>query len=163
MLLLNTPYQLHTYMAHAVAFSTIRTAKTREHLRKVLTQRSCKYQVTGNVTAQHKNCPSSAFDDRQGRDLFRVLKRQPISQPPHLVFDEVVPTEAGNDWSRETFQCGCNLRRSPVVLTLAFPYQLIMLKLWQISQELLGNAKINLNCTIHSFPYQFFLWGGSRA
>ena len=56
----------------------IRMAKTREHLRKVLTQRNCEYKVIDNVTAQHKNCPSSAIVDR--RDLFRLLKRQPISR-----------------------------------------------------------------------------------
>jgi len=39
---------------------------------------------TNNVTAQHKNCPSSGIDDRPGRDLFRVLKRSPISQPHPL-------------------------------------------------------------------------------
>jgi len=39
---------------------------------------------TDNVTAQHKNCPSSGIDDRPGRDLFRVLKRSPISQPHTL-------------------------------------------------------------------------------
>jgi len=33
-----------------------------------------------SITAQHKNCPSSALDGRQGRDLFRVVKRSPISQ-----------------------------------------------------------------------------------
>jgi len=41
---------------------------------------------TDNVTAQHKNCPSSGIDDRLGRDLFRVLKRSPISQPHTLGF-----------------------------------------------------------------------------
>ena len=39
---------------------------------------------TDNVTAQHKNCPSCGIDDRPGRDLFRVLKRSPISQPHTL-------------------------------------------------------------------------------
>jgi len=39
---------------------------------------------TDNVTAQQKNCPSSGVDDRPGRDLFRVLKRSPISQPHTL-------------------------------------------------------------------------------
>ena len=34
--------------------------------------------------AQHKNCPSSGIDDRPGGDLFRVLKRSPISQPHTL-------------------------------------------------------------------------------
>lgn len=47
--------------------ATIRTAKTREHLRKVLTQSNCEYKFTDNVTEQHKNCPSSASDDRPGR------------------------------------------------------------------------------------------------
>jgi len=57
------------YMAHAVA--TIRTAKTREHF---FSQRYCQHK--DSVTARHKNCPSSAFDDRPGRDLVsRVLKR----------------------------------------------------------------------------------------
>jgi len=39
---------------------------------------------TDNVTTQHKNCSSSGIDDRPGRDLFRVLKRSPISQPHTL-------------------------------------------------------------------------------
>jgi len=39
---------------------------------------------TENVTAQHKICPSSAIDDRPGRDLFGVLKRPSISQPHTL-------------------------------------------------------------------------------
>jgi len=30
---------------------------------------------TDNVTAQHKNCPSSDIDNCPGRVLFRVLKR----------------------------------------------------------------------------------------
>jgi len=41
-------------------------------------------QDYSSVTAQNKNCPSSGFDDRPGRDLFRVLKRPPISQPHAL-------------------------------------------------------------------------------
>jgi len=47
-------------------------------------------QDYNSATAQHKNRLSSAFDDRQGRDLFRVLKRPPICRPHALVF-EVVP------------------------------------------------------------------------
>jgi len=39
---------------------------------------------TDNVTPQHKNCPFSGIDDHPGRDLFRVLKRSPISQPHTL-------------------------------------------------------------------------------
>jgi len=31
-------------MAHVVAFATSWTAKSREHLRKVLTQRNCEYK-----------------------------------------------------------------------------------------------------------------------
>jgi len=42
------------------------------------------YTTQLRVTAQHKNCPSSVIDDRPGRDLFRVLKRSPISQPHAL-------------------------------------------------------------------------------
>jgi len=57
-------------MAHAVAFETIRTTKTREHLRKVLAQRNCEYKVTDNVTAQRKISPSSVFYDRPYRNLF---------------------------------------------------------------------------------------------
>ena len=52
--------------------------------------------IASTDNAQHKNCPSSGIDDRPGRDLFRVLKRSPISQPHTLrlrqgyfVFDEV--------------------------------------------------------------------------
>ena len=37
--------------------------------------------IASTDNAQHKNCPSSGIDDRPGRDLFRVLKRSPISQP----------------------------------------------------------------------------------
>ena len=37
--------------------------------------------ITSIDNAQHKNCLSSGIDDRPGRDLFRVLKRSPISQP----------------------------------------------------------------------------------
>jgi len=36
--------------------------------------------IASTDNAQHKNCPSSGIDDRPGRDLFRVLKRSPISQ-----------------------------------------------------------------------------------
>ena len=64
-------------MTHAVAFATIRTAKTREHLRKVLTQRNCEHCAHSN----NNSCASSAFDDLRDRDLFRVLKRSPISRP----------------------------------------------------------------------------------
>ena len=43
------------------------------------------YNAIGSTdNAQHKNCPSSGIDDRPGRDLFRVLKRSPISQPHTL-------------------------------------------------------------------------------
>ena len=37
--------------------------------------------IASTDNAQHKKCPSSGIDDRPGRDLFRVLKRSPISQP----------------------------------------------------------------------------------
>ena len=40
--------------------------------------------IASTDSAQHKNCPSSDIDDRPGRDLFRVLKRSPISQPHTL-------------------------------------------------------------------------------
>ena len=80
-----------TYMAHAVAFATIRTAKTREHLRKVLTQRNCKYKVTSNVPAQHRNClyvPSTI----DGVEICLGCRRdRPFFDHTHLVFDEVVP------------------------------------------------------------------------
>jgi len=40
--------------------------------------------IASTDNAQHTNCPSSCIDDRPGRDLFRVLKRSPISQPHTL-------------------------------------------------------------------------------
>jgi len=40
--------------------------------------------IASTDNAQHKNCPSSGIGDRPGRDLFRVLKRSPISQPHTL-------------------------------------------------------------------------------
>ena len=40
--------------------------------------------IASTDNAQHKNCPSSGIDDRPCRDLFRVLKRSPISQPHTL-------------------------------------------------------------------------------
>ena len=40
--------------------------------------------IASTNNAQHKNCASSGIDDRPGRDLFRVLKRSPISQPHTL-------------------------------------------------------------------------------
>jgi len=40
--------------------------------------------IASTDNAQHKNCPFSGIDDRPGRDLFRVLKRSPISQPHTL-------------------------------------------------------------------------------
>ena len=40
--------------------------------------------IASTDNAQHKNCPSSGIDNRPGRDLFRVLKRSPISQPHTL-------------------------------------------------------------------------------
>jgi len=36
-------------------------------------------QSYSSIIIQHKNCPSSAFDDRPGIDLCRVLKRPPVS------------------------------------------------------------------------------------
>ena len=42
--------------------------------------------IASTDNAQHKNCPSSGIDDRSGRDLFRVLKRSPISQPSMRLF-----------------------------------------------------------------------------
>ena len=72
-----------TYIhGYAVMFATIRMVFTLENiLWKAFIQCNCQYKVTDNVTARHKNCPSSAFDDHLGRDLFRVLMRPPISQP----------------------------------------------------------------------------------
>jgi len=43
-------------------------------------------RVQDYSTAQHKNCPSSAFDDRPDRYLFRVLKRSPFLNHTHLIF-----------------------------------------------------------------------------
>jgi len=60
--------------AHAVAFAA--TTKTREHF--------AESSYTSADNAQNKNCPSSGIDDRPGRDLFRMLKRSPISQPHTL-------------------------------------------------------------------------------
>jgi len=40
--------------------------------------------IASTDNAQHKNCPSSGIDDRPGKDLFRVLKRSPISKPHTL-------------------------------------------------------------------------------
>ena len=72
--------QKSPYMTHTVAFAAIKTTKTREHFcGKFL------YNATASTdNAQHKNRPSSGIDDRPGRDLFRVLKRSPISQPHTL-------------------------------------------------------------------------------
>jgi len=47
--------------------------------------------IASTDNAQHKNCPSSGIEYRPGRDLFRVLKRSPISQTHTLVFDEFIP------------------------------------------------------------------------
>ena len=70
-----------TYIhGYAVMFATIRMVFTLENiLWKAFIQCNCQYKVTDNVTARHKNCPLSAFDDHLGRDLFRVLMR-----PPHF-------------------------------------------------------------------------------
>jgi len=67
-------------MAHAVAFVAIRTTKTQENFCGKLLYNA----IASTDNAQHKNCPSSGINDRQGRDLFRVLKRSPISQPHTL-------------------------------------------------------------------------------
>jgi len=57
----------HTHKAFAVA---ARRSERRSH-----ENMSGKFlQHYNSVTAQHKNCPSNAFDHRLGRDLFRVLK-----------------------------------------------------------------------------------------
>jgi len=56
-----------TYMTHAVAFAT------KTFLRNVLAQRNYEYCTTQELS-------SSTFHDFPGRDLFRVLKRSPISQ-----------------------------------------------------------------------------------
>jgi len=69
---------------------------------------------TNNVTEQHKNCPSSGIDDRPGRDLFRVLKRSPISQL-HTLGLRRGYSDGKAVGSRDILQRGCNLRRSPVV------------------------------------------------
>jgi len=68
------------YMAHAVAFAAIKTMKTREHFCGKFLYNA----IASTDNAQHKICPSSGIDDRPGRDLFRVLKRSPIS-PPHTL------------------------------------------------------------------------------
>jgi len=47
------------YMAHAADFATIRTAKTREHLRKVLTQRNCEHCTHSNNTTIVLRVPST--------------------------------------------------------------------------------------------------------
>jgi len=68
------------YMAHAVTFAAIRTTKTREHF----AESSYTFAIASTDNAQHKNCLSSGSDDRLGRNMFRVLKRSPISQPHTL-------------------------------------------------------------------------------
>ena len=86
--LLTLPSLLQFYLLHILPsllhgpfHRFLRRSERRRHeniLRKVLTNAIA---GTDNVTAQNKNCPSSAFNDRPGKDLFRVLKRLPISQP----------------------------------------------------------------------------------
>ena len=66
--------------------SLLRRSERRRHeniLRKVLIQ-ILYNAIASTDNVQHKNCPSSGIDDRPGRDLFRVLKRSPISQPHTL-------------------------------------------------------------------------------
>jgi len=54
-----------------------------EHMRKFC--RKFLYNTIASTdNAQHRNCPSSGIDDRPGRDLFKVMKRSPISQPHTL-------------------------------------------------------------------------------
>jgi len=49
-------------MAHAIAFAMIRTVKTRTFVESSYT---IQLRVQGyNGTAQQRNCPSSAFNDR---------------------------------------------------------------------------------------------------
>jgi len=68
-------------MAHVVAFAAIRTTKTREHFAvSSYTTQLLVQTIASADNAQHKNCPSSGIDDRPGRDLFKALKRSPISQ-----------------------------------------------------------------------------------
>ena len=69
-------------MTHAVAFAAIRTTNdedTRTFCGKFLYN-----AVASTDNAQHKTCSSSGIDDRPGRDLFKVLKRSPNSQPHTL-------------------------------------------------------------------------------
>ena len=58
-----------------------RRLRNEEFLQKVLTQRNYEYKVC-NCTTQELS--SSTFHDFPGRDLFRMLKRSPISQPHAL-------------------------------------------------------------------------------
>jgi len=68
-----SPCEWHTYMAHAVVFATIRTAKTREHRRKVLAQRisePCTH--SNNQTIVHR-VPSTISGAEICLFLFQII------------------------------------------------------------------------------------------
>ena len=55
-----------------------------------------------------------------GRSLFVWFESRPGRAKTLKIGTSVWPRARHNDCSREILQCGCNLRRSPVVLPTAF-------------------------------------------
>ena len=80
------------------------------------------YAIASTDNAQHKNCPSSGTDDRPGRDLFRVLKRSPISQPHTL----------GLRWSCSSAEVVGNTTTSSTLRRLHPNWRIFLLPNWRI-------------------------------
>ena len=64
---------IHVYMAHDP--SPITMAKTREHFAESSYTRQLRMQGCRPCNCTHKNCPSSAIDDRSGRDMFGLWSK----------------------------------------------------------------------------------------
>jgi len=78
---------VHTCMAHAVANATTRTAKTREHLREVLTQRNFEHCTHSNDTTIVLRVSSTIA---RAEICLGCWRHRPFLDRTHLVFDEVV-------------------------------------------------------------------------
>ena len=99
------------YMAHAVAFATIRMAKTREHLREVLTQRNCEHCTYSNNTIIVLRVPSTIAGI-----WLECWRDRPFLDRTRLVFDEVVPMGGKRQHDRTPTKFASALESFPVTV-----------------------------------------------
>ena len=78
--------------------------------------------IASTDNAQYKNCPSSGIDDRPGRDLFRMLKRSPISQPHTLGLRRGFRWEGSRQHDRTPTKIASALENFPATVIMPSPW-----------------------------------------